>query len=471
MELVDNWLKLNINAIFFSIIFAALAILFLPYNPIPILLISALMAIYFFGERLLLGLIIINFTTSLTEYVGDFRIYFNMIATISLTYLFLKKYGLDFKNYPKLPKEIIYFIIFLFISLFVSSSFSVYAMIGFISLVTMFLFFGICYIFYSLITDDKDIYVYIYSLCVAVFILAIRIFTDLIILGPEKFFMKAVLEDNSELAGSTGYTGFTIFFITIAFISVILFLGHIKKGISKTILISFLILNIVTLIFANSRAAIVSAFLSVGFLLLILKKALFLKIISFTILVFAILFFTVPEVEDTINAYIRIDSVNQRDVFWGSGVDVISDYPLLGVGPGVFYKYFYSYSPSSLSSFFDLDIWRFGKPSPHNLFLYYWAENGILGFVLSISLFVMFFYFGFKTISLAKHSSREYYILSVAITGLGIGLLFRAFFEVTGLLYYGYITTDLPFWIIFGVLMYIYQSLNRKNELQLKNGL
>jgi len=124
-----------------------------------------------------------------------------------------------------------------------------------------------------------------------------------------------------------------------------------------------------------------------------------------------------------------------------------------------------------LSSYFDLDIWRFGKPSPHNLFLYYWAENGIFGFVLSISLFVMFFYFAYKTISLAKHSSLEYYSLSVAITGIGIGLLFRAFFEVTGLLYYGYITTDLPFWLIFGILMYIYQNLNQKNDLQLKNGL
>jgi len=272
--LVANWVKLNNNVIIFSIIFAALAILFLPYNPIPILLISVLMFIYFFGERLLLGLIIINFTTSLTEYVGDLRIYFNMIATISLTYLFLKKYGLDFKNYPRLPKEIIYFIILLFISLFVSSSFSVYAMIGFTSLMTMVLFFGICYIFYSLISDDSNMYVYIYSLCAAVLILAIRIFTDLIILGPEKFFMKAVLEGNSELAGSTGYTGFTIIFMSIAFISAILFLGHIKKGISKTILISFLILNIVTLIFANSRAAIASAFLSVGFLLLILRKTL-----------------------------------------------------------------------------------------------------------------------------------------------------------------------------------------------------
>jgi O-antigen ligase len=115
--------------------------------------------------------------------------------------------------------------------------------------------------------------------------------------------------------------------------------------------------------------------------------------------------------------------------------------------------------------FFYLDIWRYGKPSPHNLFLHYWSENGIIGFLLSISLFLLFFYYSFKTIKLSKEKNKEYYIVTLAITGIGIGLLFRAFFEVTGLLYYGFITTDLPFWLVFGILIYIYQKLisNRYN--------
>lgn len=266
------------------------------------------------------------------------------------------------------------------------------------------------------------------------------------------------------MAGSTGYTGFTIFFITIAFVTAVLFLDQKKRVISKSILISFLILNIVTLIFANSRAAIVSAFLSVGFLFFNLNKSLLVKISSFFVIGFAIIFFSVPGAEEAINTFIRIDSISQRDVFWNSGIDVIRDYPVLGVGPGAFYKYFYSYSPSFLFSFFESDIWRYGKPSPHNIFLFYWAENGIFGLIFPILLFIIFFYFAYRTISFTKQSSYEYYCLSVAITGIGIGILFRAFFEVTGILYYGYITTDLPFWIVFGILVHIYQNFNRKKE-------
>ena len=67
---------------------------------------------------------------------------------------------------------------------------------------------------------------------------------------------------------------------------------------------------------------------------------------------------------------------------------------------------------------------------------------------------------------LTKKISRDSYIISIAITGIGIGFLFRAFFEVTGLLYYGYITTDLPFWLLFGILVHIYQEI-KSNEYEI----
>jgi O-antigen ligase len=193
---------------------------------------------------------------------------------------------------------------------------------------------------------------------------------------------------------------------------------------------------------------------------IVIKWKLFIRTFLIISLVILGLFFTIPAVEETINLYVRIDSINQREVFWESGSDVISDYPILGIGPGTFYQYFYSYAPSSLFDFFYLDIWRYGKPSPHNLFLYYWSENGILGFILSISLFVLFFYFAANTIKLTKFKHKNNYIISIAITGIGIGFLFRAFFEVTGILYYGYITTDLPFWLLFGILIHFYQKMN-----------
>ena len=54
----------------------------------------------------------------------------------------------------------------------------------------------------------------------------------------------------------------------------------------------------------------------------------------------------------------------------------------------------------------------------------------------------------------------KYFIISTAITGIGIGMFFRAFIEVTGILSYGYLTLDLPFWLVFIILISIYQKFN-----------
>ena len=444
----------------YSLALAILVVLINPYLIISIILVAIIGAVYYFGEKVLLGLILLNYLTGLTEYIGNLRVYLNILSTIILLYLFLKKYGLRFGEYPKIPKEITIFLITLFFSLSISALFSSFMIIGFTSIVTMLLFFCISYIFYALLKNEENIYVYIFSISISVLVLAVRIFIDLFALGTQDFFKKAILEGNSELAGSTGYTGFTIFFISISFITAFILMDINKKALNKILLILLLIINIATLIFANSRSAILASILSISFMFIVIKWKLFIRTFLIISLVILGLFFTIPAVEETINLYVRIDSINQREVFWESGSDVLSDYPILGVGPGTFYQYFYSYAPSSLFDFFYLDIWRYGKPSPHNLFLYYWSENGILGFILSISLFVLFFYFAVNSIKLTKLKHKNNYIISIAITGIGIGFLFRAFFEVTGILYYGYITTDLPFWLLFGILIHFYQKMN-----------
>ena len=65
---------------------------------------------------------------------------------------------------------------------------------------------------------------------------------------------------------------------------------------------------------------------------------------------------------------------------------------------------------------------------------------------------------------ITKKNKDEFYILSVVITGIGIGLFFRSFLEITGYLTYGYITTDLPFWLIFGILINIYQKYSTQQQ-------
>ena len=57
-----------------------------------------------------------------------------------------------------------------------------------------------------------------------------------------------------------------------------------------------------------------------------------------------------------------------------------------------------------------------------------------------------------------KGLSNEYYWLTVGITAAGIGLFIRGFFEWGNLISYGTLGTDLPFWLIFIILIYLYQK-------------
>ena len=94
----------------------------------------------------------------------------------------------------------------------------------------------------------------------------------------------------------------------------------------------------------------------------------------------------------------------------------------------------------------------------HNFFLFFTAENGILGLITSILFFLVFFYYAFKAMQLTKNKDYDFYVLTVAIAGIGIGIFVRSFIEITGYLSYGYITQDLPFWLLFGILIFIYQK-------------
>jgi O-antigen ligase len=443
-----------LNPIPVSMAIAVLSLLILPYTLLILLSAIVFGLIYYYGKNALLIIILLNYLTSLTEYIGNLRIYLNILASAILLYLFLKDFGFEFKNYPKLPKSIIIFLIFLFTTLTISTLFSQYPFNGFSAIIRMGIFMLIAYLFYALIKDINTIYLYISGILISFVAISIRMFYDLLTLGLQDFFVKSILNDNSELTGSVGYTNFTIFFISITLISALFLLKRESRN-NYFLLISLLIINIATLIFANARAAIFAAILSNFFLFAIFKTRLLIKVVSSFIFLFAILYFFVPEVEATIDFYLRIDTINQRDMFWKSGLAVISQSPIVGVGPETFPYYFFSHAPSFLFDYLDLKIWNY-RPTPHSTFLLHWAESGFLGLVSVISLFIIFFFFAIKTI-FNTNQDREYYIMVITITGIGIGILFRAFFEVTGVLQYGFITTDLPFWLLFGILIHIYQ--------------
>lgn len=407
-----------------------------------------------FFERIMLGLIIVSYLSSLTDFVGELRIILNFIFTSILLLLFIREYGLKFSNYPKLPALLKLFFIFLFITLFLSTLFSEYKFLGFYSIITSSLFFLICYMIYGLIKSRKEVYIIIASIAISVFIISVRMLLDIINLGVEGFFGKIAFQGEIEMFGSAGYTGYAIFFISFSLISSVFLINKFPDKKIKWSYFLFLSTTVFALIFSNSRALLVAAFLSLVFMLYILNRPLLLKTSILAIFLVLVLL-SIPEIYNVVELYFRLDTVNQRDYIWQTGYDIIKDNIIFGVGPRAFPNYFFSYAPSQIFDFFHLPIWKYGIPHPHNLFLYYWSENGILGLFAVILFFSIYFYISIKTLSRTRRVNKEYYILSLNAVGIGIGMLFRSFFEIGGLITYGYITFDLPFWLNFLILIRI----------------
>ncbi len=423
---------------------------------LPFLLILIFILFHFFGNKAVLSIIIIGYLAAPSDFFGELRVYINVLLTSLLVLLFIKEYGFQFDKYLKLPKEILFFLVGLFISLIVSTIFSSEPKTGFFTVITMFTFFIICYMFYSFLKDEQNIYLYFYSIFAAVLILSIRMYLDLYQLGFQDYLIRSVMKENIELYSSAVYTGAVIFFVSITLLTAMFLMNNFKEKIHKYLLSFLFFSNVVILILANSRGLIIAALLSISFILLVFKRSLFFRILFSIIVVSSTLLLSIPVIEDTVNLYFRTGTTH-REIFWEAGLDVIKDHPITGVGPHLFDKYFYNYAPSNIFAFQE---WKAGKHTPHNFFLYYTAENGVFGFLTGVSLFILFFYIAIRTMKLSKKNNKQYFIISTTITGIGIGFFIRSFFEVTGFLYYGFITTDLTFWLIFGILISIYQRLN-----------
>lgn len=54
--------------------------------------------------------------------------------------------------------------------------------------------------------------------------------------------------------------------------------------------------------------------------------------------------------------------------------------------------------------------------------------------------------------------NKLYFIITISNISIVSGLFFRAFFEITGIMTYGAITRDLPFWVLLIILCHIYQK-------------
>ena len=206
-----------------------------------------------------------------------------------------------------------------------------------------------------------------------------------------------------------------------------------QKGIRKYALPVTLFLISLIIFFTYSYAAWISIILSLMIVALITKN-ISKKFILISTLIIFFAFLTQmnnPKLKDTFS---ERSSLSSRMIIWKSSVLMIKNNPVFGIGPGNFqnkYLEYQKYFPPYL---------EWAVPEPHNLYLAFWLQSGVIGFIGFISL--IYFWLK-KTIKEISANQKNSAILAVSL-GIIICILLHGIFDTT------YWKNDLAliFWIM-----------------------
>ncbi|MEO8398799.1 MAG: O-antigen ligase family protein [Ignavibacteriaceae bacterium] len=452
------------NGIILISVLAALSALLIPkLLVIGILGILVLAMAQIYGEKTFVFISIISFLTLTSSLSVELRTAVQVFNILILFYLFFKNYGLDFKTYPKIPKELAILLFFVFLSMFTATFFSYYIFLGIQQIIRLVIFLAIIYFIYSLTKTNADIRLLLFSLITVGIIYSFTLFGEL---AENNFsFIQLNLSQLEKVSSDyINMNSFGSFFLII--ISIVLsFYLSVKENYIKWLLLISLFFLTLSLFITNSRAAILSVAVSSVFIFYNLNKRLLKKMIIAGLLVVP-LFFINP-ISDFIDIYFRLERLSTgRDVIFDVIYNVIKDNIILGVGPAATKYALYPHldfmlgSPAERFIAFHYNEIEFGHA--HNFYLFFWSDLGLLGLFTSILLPVLFFKLCSKAIKKTKNLDTDYYLVSLGITAAGIGLFIRGFFEWGNLISYGTIGIDLPFWILLIILSYINQ--NKINE-------
>lgn len=130
-------------------------------------------------------------------------------------------------------------------------------------------------------------------------------------------------------------------------------------------------------------------------------------------------------------------SLNSRLMIWRAAWLIGKDHPLLGIGPGNFQKYYLDYQSRVLKTDPYLE---WAVPQPHNIFLAFWLETGVLG--LAGFILLLFWFFGAGLDNFRKNKPLSAFLFSL-----------MAYTLIHGLVDTTYWKNDLSviFWIIIGL--------------------
>ena len=216
-----------------------------------------------------------------------------------------------------------------------------------------------------------------------------------------------------------------------------------------------IILGILTIIWTQSTGATIALIVGLIFLLIFYKKTRLIALSIILILSIGLTFST--EVQRVITNKLTVVSethlpldasdLHMRVQQWRETISMLSDTPIFGPGLAGYQSLMIPYHQNS-----HVEIYLY----PHNFFLNFWTETGLLGLISTIWILVLFFILGFKAynksnIQIFKYSNNP---LTLTTTCAMIVLL------VHGLVDVPYFKNDLSilFWIIVGLMIILYNE-------------
>jgi O-antigen ligase len=175
------------------------------------------------------------------------------------------------------------------------------------------------------------------------------------------------------------------------------------------------------------------------------KKFLLLVI---AVLFLSILFFSQRNTEKFQNfANFSRSSFESRIMIWKVSSAILKDHPFLGIGPGNFQNFYLDYQ-KKFPPYLEWAV-----PQPHNLFLAFYLQCGLLGLIGFLWLIFLFFKKGFQAIA-----SNQQSIILLAV---------MVYILIHGLIDAPYWKNDLSiiFWIVVGLMKAI-QDLELNSNIQ-----
>ena len=163
------------------------------------------------------------------------------------------------------------------------------------------------------------------------------------------------------------------------------------------------LLLLVALMLSLSRGGWISTLMSLAFMAIALlssrhffRKKLLIILMAGSLLLSLIALVSTPVVERVKTAMQKEEEASfySRVIAWGGVMEMISDYPLVGIGPGTFKTVFTQYQPPGLRAHFTM---------AHNDYLHFISETGLLLIPVIIWMIIALYRKGFKKL---KNPSR-----------------------------------------------------------------